>query len=181
MKKEDLTALGIPEEAAEKILPLHAAELAAAEEKTAAANKELEASKATVKEITDKLKAYDGVDVEKLKTDVSAWEKKYNEDMAAAKVENALELALTKAGAKDVSLAKNLIDRTIIKSDGGNLIGLSEQLDKIKSEKSWLFGEEKIPAEQLPTVNTGGDHNKGTAPSAAPVTLSAALKEHYSN
>lgn len=181
MKKEDLTALGMTEEQAEKALAIHNAELTAESEKFSAAQRELEASKATVKEIADKLKTYDGVDVEKLKADVTAWEKKYNDDMAAAKVESALELALTKAGAKDVSLAKHLIDRSIIKSDGGNLMGLTEQLDKIKSEKSWLFGEDKTPAEQLPTVNTGGDHNRGTAPSAAPSTLSGALKEHYSN
>lgn len=181
MKKEDLTALGITEEQAEKVLSLHSAELTAETEKLSAAQKELEASKATVKDITAKLKAYDGIDVEKLKSDAAAWEKKYSEDMAAAKVDSALELALTKAGAKDVSLAKHLIDRSIIKADGENLVGLSEQLDKIKSEKAWLFGENKTPAAQLPAVNTGGDHNKGTAPSEAPMSLSGALKEHYSN
>lgn len=181
MKKEDLTAIGITEEQAEKVLSLHSAELTAETEKLSAAQKELDTAKENIKEMTGKLKAYDGVDVEKLRSDVTAWEKKYSEDMAAAKVDSALELALTKAGARDVSLAKHLIDRSIIKADGENLVGLTEQLDKIKSEKAWLFGEDKTPAAQLPAVNTGGDHNKGTAPVSAPVTLSGALKEHYSN
>lgn len=181
MKKEELTALGITDEQADKVLSIHTAELTAETEKTAAAQKELEASKATVKEITGKLKAYDGVDVEKLKSDVSAWEKKYTEDMAAARLDNAVELALTKAGAKDVALTKHLIDRSIIKEDGGKLIGLEEQLNKIKTDKAWLFGEDKTPADQLPLVNTAGNHNSGSAPGAAPTTLAGALKEKYNS
>ncbi len=178
MKKEELTSLGITEETAAKVLSLHESELTAEKDKTASAQKELEASKATVRDITEKLKAYDGVDVEKLKTDAAAWEKKYNEDMSAARIDSALDLALTKAGARDAALAKHLIDRSIIKEDGGKLIGLSEQLDKIKSEKAWLFGEDKIPEKELPDASTGMKH--GEPPSkAAPATLAAALEEKY--
>ena len=64
MKKDDLTALGITEEQAEKVLAINSAELTAEKEKAGETAKKLAAAEANVKEITDKLKAYDGVDVE---------------------------------------------------------------------------------------------------------------------
>ncbi|MBQ8569335.1 MAG: phage scaffolding protein [Oscillospiraceae bacterium] len=178
MNTKDLIALGLTEETAAKVEELHKAEISKAEEKTAAAEKKLEAAETSVKDLTAKLRTFDGVDVEKLKSDVSTWEKKYAEDMAAARIDSALELALTKAGAKDTALAKHLIDKSIIKEEGGKLMGLDEQLTKIKAEKSWLFGEDKKPAAQLPDVSTGAEMSK-PASDNAPLTLSGALREHY--
>jgi hypothetical protein len=100
--------------------------------------------------------------------------------MAAAKIDSALDLALTKAGARDVALTKHLIDRNIIKADGDSLIGLSEQLEKIKTDKAWLFCEDKKPAEQLPDISTGMSHGAPSSESV-PLTLSGALKEHFNN
>lgn len=184
MKKEELTALGINEETADKVLKLHDAELTAEKEKLGEAEKKLAAAQDNVKEITGKLRAYDGVDVEKLRSDVSAWEKKYAEDMAAARLDSAVELELTKLKARDVSLTKNLIDRKLLKEEGGKVIGLKEQLEKIRSEKAWLFEsedkvEEEKPAKAVARINVGGsDHVKPSG--SAPLTLSGALAERYS-
>ena len=36
-----------------------------------------------------------------------------------------------------------LLDRSIIKLDGDKLIGVTEQLDKLKTDKAFLFGDDK--------------------------------------
>ncbi|MCM1578092.1 MAG: phage scaffolding protein [Ruminococcus sp.] len=160
MKKEELTALGLTEEQAGKILELHTAEQQEAAARLSEAEAKLTAAEKNAAEMTEKVKAFDGVDVETLKKSAAEWEQKYNADLNAARVDNAVSLALTKAGAKDVELAKHLIDTSLVKLDGGNVMGLSEQLEKIKSEKSFLFGEDEKP---VATVSTGADHNHTTA------------------
>lgn len=176
MELKDLTALGIAEDTAGKVLTLHNTELSAETEKTGAVTKELDTARAKITELTGELKKYDGTDPEKLKADLAAWEKKYAEDMAAAKIDSALDLALTKAGARDIDLAKHCIDRSIIKSDGEKLIGLDEQLSKLKTDKAFLFSEDKPPAKDISTGFSEGDAPSG---SSAPTTLRGALSERY--
>lgn len=160
MKKEELTALGMTEEQAAKVLELHSSELAA--EKQKLTDKEAELTMATEKitELTETVKKFDGVDVDKLRSDLDAANKKYAEDTAALKLDNALALALEGSGAMDKDIVRRLIDKSIIKTDtDGKLVGLAEQLDKLKAEKSFLFSAEPAGAR---IVNTGLDHGSGT-------------------
>ena len=71
-----------------------------------------------------------------------------------------MELALTKAGAKDVGLARHLIDTSILKLDGDKVVGLAEQLEKAKTDKAFLFGDE--PAKETARIDTGIDHGGAT-------------------
>lgn len=178
MELKDLTALGIAEDTAGKVLTLHNTELSTETGKTETAAKELETAKAKITELTGQLKQFDGVNPDELKAKISDWEKKYSEDMAAAKIDSALDLALTKAGARDVGLAKHCIDRSIIKEDNGKLIGLDEQLARLKTDKAFLFSEDKPPVKD---ISTGFPEGSAPAPSSAPVTLRGALAEKYAN
>ena len=150
MKKEELTALGLSEEQAGKVMELHKAEQDAAANELSEAKAQLTAAEKNAAELTEKVKAFDGVDVEALKKSVSDWEKKYNADIAAAKVDSAISLALTRAGAKDVDLAKHLIDSSLVKLDGDKVSGLSEQIERARSEKAFMFGDKPVA-----TVSTG--------------------------
>ncbi len=181
MELKDLTALGIAEDTAGKVLTLHNTELSAETEKTGTVTKELETARTKITELTGELKKFDGVKPEELNAKISEWEKKYAEDMAAAKIDSALDLALTKAGARDIDLAKHCIDRSIIKVDSGSpggekLIGLDEQLSKLKTDKAFLFAEDKPPAKDISTGFSEGDAPSG---SSAPTTLRGALSERY--
>lgn len=179
MKLEDLTALGIAEDAAKKALELHTAELTAEQAKTTEAKNQLTVAQNSINELTGQLKAFDGVDVEKLKADVKDWETKYNTDLAEQKKTSAVEMALVKAGAKDSRCIKALLDNDIIKlDDKGELVGLTEQLDKIKTEQAYLFGtEESDKNDTGMTGSTGGAH--GEASKHEVTSLAEALEEHY--
>ena len=104
MELKDLTALGITEEQANKVLEQHTAELTAEQQKYTDLNAELETAKGTISELTDKVKAFDGEDIEGLKKAASDWESKYNADIAALKLDKALELSLAGAKARDVDI-----------------------------------------------------------------------------
>lgn len=173
MKKEELTALGVTEEQAEKILAMHGAEQNETAAKLTEAQAQLAAAEKNAAELNEKVKAFDGVDVEALKKSVAEWEQKYNADLTAARVDNALSLALTKAGARDVELTKNLIDRSVIKIADGKVMGLSEQLERIKADKAFLFGADEPAA--VATVSTGMEHTQPSSPMTSEADIRAVM------
>lgn len=160
MELKDLTALGITEEQANKVLEQHTAELTAEQQKYTDLNAELETAKGTISELTDKVKAFDGEDIEGLKKAASDWEGKYNADIAALKLDKALELSLAGAKARDVDIVKSQLDSSLLKlDDDGKITGLTEQLDKLKADKAFLFADGDEPTAR---IDTGLDHGSAT-------------------
>lgn len=120
-------------------------------------NKETELATAnqTIKDLQDAAKKWDGVDVDKLKNDMAALQSKYDTDIAAAKLDNALNLALIEAKAKNPKLARAALDMSKIKLDGDKLSGLTEQVEALKKSDGYLFEETNA------RVTTGGQHGGG--------------------
>lgn len=117
----------------------------------------------TIKGLQDTVAKFDGVDVEKLKTDAQNWETKYNNDIAAVKLDSAVSLALVEAKAKNPKLAKAALDMSLVKLDGDKLLGLSEQLENLKKSDAYLFEEVKAEEDDNggARINTGGAHGGG--------------------
>ena len=126
---------------------------------------ELGKANETIKGLKEAVAKFDGVDVEKLKKDASDWENKYNTDIAAVKLDSAVNMKLVEAKAKNPKLAKAALDMSVIKMDGENLIGLTEQLDKLKESDAYLFDVEtkEEPGNNggAMVYNTGGNHKSG--------------------
>lgn len=158
MEKAKILALGIAEDVADKVVALADEELNA--EKAKLTDKEAELKMATdkVAELTETVKKFDGVDVEKLKADMAAQSKKYDDDINALKLDNALTVALAGSGAKDAEIVKGLIDRSIIKLDGGNLVGVTEQLETLKKDKAFLFESAADDGGADEIIDTGTQH-----------------------
>lgn len=117
---------------------------------------ELTAAQQTIDGLKDTVSKFDGVDVDKLKKDAADWETKYNTDIAAVKLDSAVNMALVEAKVKNPKLARAGLDMSIIKLDGEKLVGLSEQIESLKESDAYLFEEE---AGSGATVTTGGSHN----------------------
>jgi hypothetical protein len=161
MELKDLTALGITEEQANSVLTLHTAELTTEQQKITDLSAELDTAKNSIAQLTEQVKTFDGVDVDGLKKAAADWETKYNADIAALKLDKALELSLIGAKARDVGIVKGQIDTSTIKlGEDGKLVGLSEQLDKLKTDKSFLFEQES--AAKGARIDTGLDHGTAT-------------------
>ena len=119
----------------------------------------------TIKGLRETVAKFDGVDLDKLKKDASEWETKYNTDIAAVKLDNAVNMALMQAKAKNPKLAKAALDMSVIKMDGENLLGFNEQIDKLKESDGYLFEVEQTQNNNNGggafVMNTGGGHNGG--------------------
>lgn len=106
----------------------------------------------TITDLQEKVKQFDGVDVQKLQNDIKEWEKKYNGTL----LENAINQKLAESKAKNQKAVRALLDMSILKLDGDKVLGLNEQLETIKKENDFLFGDVQQPK------NTGMSHQGGT-------------------
>ncbi len=159
MKLEELTKLGIAEDLAKQVVALNEAEVTAETKKLTDKEAELTMATEKITELTENVKKFDGVDVDKMKSELADWSKKYAEDTAALKLDNALSKVLAGCGAKDADIVGKLIDRSIVKlGEDGKLIGVTEQLERLKTDKAFLFGG----ADEQPgaRIDTGLDHSK---------------------
>jgi hypothetical protein len=76
---------------------------------------------------------------ELLKTQ-KADKEKYEADIATAKKNNGIDLALVKAGARNAKAVRALLDLDkITLSDKGEVVGISDQLEAIKKDNDYLF------------------------------------------
>ena len=145
MKKEDFLKIGLTDEQAEKAAAAWAKELEGYVAKGEYDTKvnELETANNSIKDLTGKLKDFDGVDVAGLKTSVKDWEKKYNTDMAGVKKTAAVDMAILQAKGKNPKAIKALLDMDKISlKDDGTLEGLD--LEGLKKSDGYLFDTETV-------------------------------------
>ncbi len=159
MKTEDLKAQGLTDEQIKFIMSENGKDIAVEQAKITAETEKLTKATETIKTLQETVKKFDGVDVEKLKGDLTALETKYNTDLSATKLNNALEMALITGKAKNTKAVKALLDVEGIKLDGDKLLGLDEQLTKLKTDNSYLFEEEKADGTTV-KVKSGADHQE---------------------
>lgn len=138
-------------------------------DKFTAKETELTTAQNTIRELQDAAKKWDGVDVEKLRTDMAALQTKYDSDLAAAKLDNAINLALVEAKARDPKLVKALLDMSIIKQDGETLLGLKDQLEGIVSSHGYLFADDNSSNGSTRT-STGAAHVGNNKPDFSKMT-----------
>lgn len=102
---------------------------------------------------------------EKLLETQKADKEKYEADLLANRKTFAIDLALTKAGAKNNKAVKALLDDTkILVNEKGELTGLTEQLDAVRKDNDYLFdvkAEAQNPNPLKPTFGTGNQTGSG--------------------
>lgn len=124
---------------------------------------ELAKANETIKGLRETVSKFDGVDVEGLKKSAKDWEDKYNTDIAAVKLDSAVNLALVGSKAKNPKLARAALDMSVIKLDGEKLLGFNEQIDKLKESDAYLFDVEEEPTKGgAHIISTGGTHTGGS-------------------
>lgn len=154
MKKEEIVALGVDEELAQKIADASAEELKGFIPKARfdEVNEAKKNAEALVKERDgqlETLKASAG-DSEALKQQIADLQKankeaadKYAEDLKQMQIDNAVEKAIASANGKNAKAIKALLDLTDAKlDDDGTVKGLAAQLEALAKaeDSSMLFG-----------------------------------------
>lgn len=117
---------------------------------------ELATANTTIQTLQETVKKFDGVDVEKLKQDVTNWEQKYNSDISNIKKDSAIEMAIMQAKGRNPKAIKALLDldKISLKEDG-TIEGLD--LESLKETDSYLFD-----VETKSNLGTGFNHGSGS-------------------
>lgn len=159
MNKEKLLALGLSEEQVNKVLEVFGGYVPKErfDEVNEAKKKALETINERDKQLDDLNKSKGDLDVlkseiAKLQETNSLAKEQYEKDLNTLKINNAVELALTTAGARNTKSVKALLDLNDATFDGETVNGLAEQIATLKSgENSFLFRtEEKANTNNAP-------------------------------
>lgn len=146
MNKEKLLEIGLTEEQAAKVLegfkgyipPERFNEVneakKAAESLVSERDKQIDSLKKSAGD-NDALKAQ----IEKLQSENKAAKEKYESDLKAIKIENAISSALTAAGAKNLKAVRALLDMDKIALEGEEVKGIADQIKKLTSDESSAF------------------------------------------
>ncbi len=133
MNKEELLALGLTEEQAEKVL----AEIAELQKTV----------KERDKQLADLQKAAEGNEelqkqIADLQQQNAEQQKAHKAELAQLKLDNAIDNALTAAGAKNLKAVRVLLDMEKLQlGEDGKLQGWPEQLEALQKSDGYLFAE----------------------------------------
>lgn len=126
-------------------------------EKLDAKIEELKTVQSSLAEKDAALKKWDGVDLEKLKAENEAKTQELNNQLAELKKQNAVETTLLAENIQDLKAIKAYIDFETVKvGDDGSVTGLKEQVEKLRTDKAFLFkvqpnGQEDSAQKKLTT------------------------------
>ena len=181
MKREFLKELGLTDEQIDKIMAENGKDIekykALAETKEA----ELKQIKQQLEEANAQIEKFKDMDIESIKAAAEDYRQKYEKakeeaqrEIEQIKFNYAIEKALTDAKARNIKAVKALLDLDNLKLTDDKILGLDEQLAKIKEENSFLF--ESDDKKELPKFIRpgGGDSNPSKAED-----LRSALTEYY--
>jgi len=188
MKKEELVRLGIAEDIAQQIIVMHGKDIENFKNQIAT----LEPEVATLKtQLSDASKTIDGfkkLDVEGIKAAADEWKTKYDQSVkdgeakvAQLQFDHALSGALTEAKAKNPIAVKALLNVADLKlAKDGSIVGLAEQLEKLKADEhsNFLFDVEAGETEtetDSQKINAGSTSNNPPAPRIVAPTKSKSV------
>lgn len=95
--------------------------------------------------------------IEQLQNENKNAQDNFNKELDKIKFNSALELKLASCGAKNPNTLKGLLDMEKIHFEDGNLTGFSEQLENIKKENDYLFGDVQTSTGMPQGGNGGAD------------------------
>ena len=141
LDKESLEKLGVSAEAVTQILADHQSALQDEQQKTAQEKARADTAENTLSTANKKLEGYDP----DWKSAVKNAETKAQQEIETMKFNYALEKALSDSKAKNAVAVKALLNMDGLKQNGNEIVGLKEQLEKLKNDSDYLFESEPDP------------------------------------
>ncbi|WP_270289012.1 phage scaffolding protein [Enterocloster bolteae] len=183
MKKEDLIAMGLTEEQAKKVMDSLDGNFVTKTRfnEVNEENKTLKQSVADRDKQLEDLKKSSGDNaelkkqIETLQQQNAEQQKAHEAELKQLKLDNAIDTALTAAGAKNVKAVKPFIDTTKVKlGEDGKLTGLDEQLKEVQKTEGYLFAEKQQKQQTFKGFQPGasGEVKPGTEVDTSKMTYS---------
>ena len=139
MKTDFLKGLGLEQAAIDQIMAENGKDIKAEQDKVSGIREQLSTA-------TDRLKAFDGVDVNDLKTQVSKLsgdlalkEKQYNEQITDMEFTRTLEGVMSGAKARNIKAAAALLDVPALKASKNQQKDIEAAIESLKKDNSYLF------------------------------------------
>lgn len=160
MKREFLKGFELADDIIDKIMAENGKDVEAVKAKYA----DYDDVKTQLSEANTQIEAFKGMDIDGIKKAAEDWKTKAEKaeadalaKISALQFDHALDVALSGAKAKNAKAVKALLDMDGLKLNGGEIVGLSEQLTKLKLDNDYLFeSEEATPSIVKPTPGAGG-------------------------
>ena len=173
MNKEDLIAMGLTEDQAKRVMESLDGNFVtkARFNEVNEENKTLKQSVADRDKQLEDLKKSSGDNaelkkqIETLQQQNADQKKTHDAEMAALKLDNAVETALTAAGAKNVKAVRSLFDASKLKlADDGSVEGLKEQIAAVQKSDPYMFTEKQSKQQHFKGFQPGAsdDAKPGT-------------------
>ncbi len=181
MKKEELTALGIADDVADKIFALHGRDIESHKTTINTLTTERDTFKTQAEEAGAAIESFKAMKPEELKAAADDYKAKFEQaqqdaaaQVAKVKFDYALENALKNDfKVRDVVAVRAHLKADVIQYDGEKFIGLKEQIDPLKTEKDFLFDDGK-PQPRI--IGGGGNQPPASDPVIASMRQAAGLK-----
>lgn len=153
MKTEFLKELGLEQSVIDQIMAENGKDIAAHKQRYDVEKARADELQKQLTEANKQIDGFKGMDIEGVKKSADDWkakfeaaEKKAKEDLDALRFDHALDNALSGSKARSAKAVKAFLDMSTLKlTDSGEISGLKEQLEKIRSENDYLFEQEKQP------------------------------------
>lgn len=166
MEREYLEGLKLDNDTIDKIMAEHDKDIDGLKQQVDTLEAEKESLAGQLGEANRQIEDFRGMDIEGIKQAADDWKTKAEAAEAKAKADveklqfdYALNAALTGARARDTRAVTALLDMEGLKLNNGEIVGLKDQLERLKAEKEFLFEGEGIPRIVKGTKNnadTGG-------------------------
>ena len=166
MKREELKALGLEDEAIDKVMALHGksvtelnTKFATAEQQATQYQEQLQANQTELDSLKEAAKGNDELtkSYADLQAKFDASKSDADSKLSEAQKDFAIKLALKDASALDENIILGLLDRDTIKVAENGLQGFTEQLETLKTDKSFLFAQETPADPANPQITAGGN------------------------
>lgn len=179
MERKFLEELGLDKEAVEKIMAQHGKDIEAHKAAAENAAKDRDTYKGQLEEVSNKLQAFAGVDiealrgeVETLKKDMAAKEADYQNQLADRDFQSLLMAGITEAKGKNPKAIAALLDIDALKASKNQKEDTAAAIKALAESDAYLFGDSSTnntPAK----IKTGGEHTENSNTSSDPFVAAA--------
>jgi predicted nucleic acid-binding Zn-ribbon protein len=165
MKREDVKKLlgdSVADDVIDKIMAEHGRDIEKHKTDIGTVTTERDGLKAQLEEANKQMESFKGMDIEGVKKSADDWKAKAEQaakdaesQVSKLKFDHALESALTGAKAKNPVAVRALLKEADLKlGEDGQIVGLKEQLEKVKADNDYLFESDEPDPKIVAPGNT---------------------------
>ena len=179
MERKFLEELGLDKESVDRIMAQHGKNIEAYKAAAENAAKDRDTYKGQLEEVSNKLQAFAGVDiealrgeVETLKKDIATKEANHQAQLADRDFQALLMAEITEAKGKKPKAIAALLDIDALKASKNQKEDTAAAIKALAESDAYLFGDSTTNTTRA-TVKTGGEHTENSNTSSDPFVAAA--------